>query len=64
MLDKTYNVQRYIAEYSDTTDELLAEYELETFNLKSFQAEFDESPKMHFRVDAAYKESIRNLGRA
>jgi len=41
MVDETYNVRRFVAEYSETTDELLAEHELETFNLKQFQAEFD-----------------------
>lgn len=41
MVNETYNVRRYISEYSKTTNELLADYELETFNLKQFQAELD-----------------------
>lgn len=43
MIDETYNVRRYVAEYSENTDELLADYELETFELKQFQVEFCEN---------------------
>lgn len=40
MIDSQCNVRRYIAEYSEKTDVLLANYELDTFSLKEFQAEF------------------------
>lgn len=43
MIDTEYNVRRYITEFSEQTEELLAEYELATFSLREFQEEFSES---------------------
>ena len=40
MIDSKYKVRRFIAEYSDTTDELLEKYKLSDFELKLFQKEF------------------------
>jgi hypothetical protein len=43
MIDTQYSVRRFIAEYSEETEELLAEYELSSFELIEFQAEFNET---------------------
>jgi hypothetical protein len=42
MIDSKYKVRRYIAEYSEETEKLLAEYELSAFDLAKFQKEFGE----------------------
>lgn len=36
------NVRRYIAEYSTDSEELVGEYDLSSFDLTKFQAEFNE----------------------
>ena len=40
MVDQEYSVRRYITEFSEETDQLLAEYELSSFDLSKFQNEF------------------------
>lgn len=42
MIDTELIVRRYIAEYSNDSEELTAEYELTAFDLSKFQAEFNE----------------------
>tara|TARA_B100001989_G_C24528971_1_gene460422 strand:- start:1188 stop:1451 length:264 start_codon:yes stop_codon:yes gene_type:complete len=42
MIDEKYKVRRYIAEYSEETEELMAEYYLSDFDLAAFQKEFYE----------------------
>lgn len=42
MRDEQLNVKRYVAQYSATTEWLTAEYDLTDFDLKKFQAEFNE----------------------
>lgn len=42
MIDAEYKVRRYISEFSKHTDKLVAEYDLSSFDLKKFQAEFGE----------------------
>ena len=42
MIDFKYNVRRYIAEYSEETEELIAEHELIDFDLNKFKIEFGE----------------------
>jgi len=51
MIDKKYKVRRYITEFSEKTEELLAEYELSSFDLKKFQAELGETDKENSMVD-------------
>ena len=43
MIDTEYKVRRYIAEYSEESEKLIAEYDLSSFELESFQREFGES---------------------
>lgn len=43
MIDKRYNVRRYITQFSNETEELIAEYDLSDFELEIFQNEFGES---------------------
>ena len=42
MIDKKYNIRRYIAVYSEKTEELIEEYDLAKFDLLQFQKEFNE----------------------
>lgn len=42
MKDIEYKVRRYITEFSEDTEELIAEYDLESFELKQFQIELGE----------------------
>ena len=42
MIDTHFKVKRYIAEYSEATDELLGKYDLSSFELEKFQVEFGE----------------------
>lgn len=42
MRDEQYDLRRYIAEYSEETQELTGEYDLSDFDLTKFQAEFNE----------------------
>jgi len=42
MIDIEHNARRFITEFSNETDELLAEYDLASFDLKLFQIEFAE----------------------
>ena len=42
MIDAKYNVRRYIAVYSEKTEELIEEYDLAKFDLLQFQKEFNE----------------------
>ncbi len=42
MIDTEFNFRRYIAEYSEVTEELIAEHDLSSFDLKLFQVEFGE----------------------
>ena len=42
MIDTVYKVRRYITEFCTQSDELIAEYELSSFDLKRFQSEFGE----------------------
>jgi len=42
MIDERYQVRRYITEFSQSTEELLAEYDLCDFDLEAFQKEFSE----------------------
>lgn len=41
MFDSEHKVTRYVAEYSATSEELTAEYELSAFDLIEFQREFN-----------------------
>ncbi|MBM7424675.1 DUF7683 domain-containing protein [Spongiibacter marinus] len=43
MIDARYNCKRYVAEFSELSEELLAKYDLSSFDLASFQSEFGES---------------------
>jgi len=43
MIDEKFKVRRYVAEFSEETEELLATYDLSSFNLIEFQREFRES---------------------
>ncbi|TBW48719.1 hypothetical protein EZI54_20730 [Marinobacter halodurans] len=43
MIDKEFGVRRFVTEYSNETEELLAEYELEAFELAAFQSKFGAS---------------------
>ncbi|MCY9826088.1 DUF7683 domain-containing protein, partial [Vibrio chagasii] len=43
MIDEKYKVRRYIAEYSEETEDLVAEHELLDFELDAFKKEFDEA---------------------
>jgi hypothetical protein len=43
MIDEKYKVRRYIAEYSEETEELVAEHELLDFELDAFKKEFGEA---------------------
>lgn len=40
MIDYVLEVRRYLTEYSNETEELIAEYDLQSFDLKLFQTEF------------------------
>ncbi|AUD77897.1 hypothetical protein CW740_01050 [Kangiella profundi] len=40
MIDSTYKVRRYISEFCNHSDQLLAEYDLRSFDLHKFQNEF------------------------
>lgn len=40
MIDSTYQVRRYIAEFSEITEKCIAEYDLSSFELELFQNEF------------------------
>jgi hypothetical protein len=40
MIDTKYQVRRYITEFSEIAEKLLAEYELSDFDLEKFQKEF------------------------
>lgn len=40
VIDEQYNVRRYVSEFCNNSDELLAKYELESFNLAAFQGAF------------------------
>jgi hypothetical protein len=42
MIDTTLKVRRFIAEYSEETEELVAEHEFAEFDLCKFKAEFGE----------------------
>ncbi len=41
MNDTKFNVRRYVTEFLEVTEELIAEYELLSFELKQFQMEFE-----------------------
>ncbi|WP_339074652.1 DUF7683 domain-containing protein [Teredinibacter turnerae] len=43
MIDEYFGVKRYLAEYSEETEWLIARYDLETFELPAFQKEFGEA---------------------
>ncbi|MFT5677138.1 MAG: hypothetical protein ACI808_003090 [Paraglaciecola sp.] len=42
MIDSKYKVKRYITEFFEETEELIAEYDLGGFDLSKFQKEFNE----------------------
>lgn len=42
MIDDIYKVRRYITVFSEETEELIAEYDLASFNLAKFQTELNE----------------------
>ena len=42
MIDNIFKVRRYIAVYSEETEELIAEYDLASFDLVKFQTELNE----------------------
>ncbi|MFD2176306.1 DUF7683 domain-containing protein [Veronia pacifica] len=42
MVEAEFTVKRYLTEFSLETEELLAEYDLGSFDLSKFQVEFDE----------------------
>ncbi len=42
MIDTKFKARRFIAEYSEETEELIAEHELSEFDLCKFKAEFGE----------------------
>lgn len=65
MIDTEFKVKRYITEFSNNTDELIAKYDLEFFELKQFQLElcdpkFCES-KTQCPMFACYPIKKRNL---
>lgn len=41
-MESLQQIRRYIAEYSEQNDELIAEYDLTNFDLEKFQKEFGE----------------------
>ena len=43
MIDEIFKVRRYISEFSEETEELIAEYDLASFSLARFQAELSQS---------------------
>ena len=43
MIDPEFNVRRYISEFSEKSERLVAKYELSSFNLSKFQDEFGET---------------------
>lgn len=43
MIDEKFKVSRYLAEYSESTEKLLAKYDLSDFDLVAFQKEFSEA---------------------
>jgi len=40
MIDSKFGVRRFLAEYSEQSEELIARYEFAKFDLDAFQAEF------------------------
>jgi len=42
MIDDTFKVRRYITEFCEETEELIAEYDLASFDLVKFQNELNE----------------------
>lgn len=60
MIDTEYNVERYIAVYSQTTEELINEYPLTSFDLAAFQAEFNEPDPKYPMLDC-YPVKPENL---
>ena len=42
MIDTEFKARRYISEFSEETDELIAEYDFRSFELKELQIEFGE----------------------
>lgn len=60
MIDSKYNVRRFIAEYSEKTEELLAEHFFDSFDLERFKAEFDE-PDEDFPMLACYRIHPQNV---
>ncbi len=42
MIDTEFKVRRYVTEFSKETEELIAEYDLRSFELEHFQMEFGE----------------------
>jgi hypothetical protein len=62
MIDAKYNVRRYIAEYSERNEDLLAEHELSSFDLEKFQEEFGETDPKNPMFDCyPIKESNTNF---
>ncbi len=51
MIDIKFSIKRYVSEFSNETEELISEYDLETFDLVSFQAEFKEASLENPMVD-------------
>jgi hypothetical protein len=61
MIDTKLNIRRYIAEYSEETEELTAEYDLALFELSQFQKEFNEPNDKDPMVDC-YPIKLENIG--
>lgn len=60
MIDTKYNARRYIAEYSEETQFLMAEYHLADFDLSKFQQEFDE-PNPNDPMFDCYAITLENI---
>ena len=60
MKDTNFGVRRYIAEYSDETEELIAEHDLTGFELSQFQREFNE-PNNEDPMYDCYPIKLENL---
>jgi hypothetical protein len=60
MIDIEFGVRRYIAEYSEETEELIAEHDLTGFELSQFQREFNE-PNNEDPMFDCYPIKLENL---
>jgi len=61
MIDDTFKVRRYITEFCEETEELIAEYDLASFDLAKFQNELNEPNKENPMFDCypINKENVK-----